>query len=87
MKVALEPVELRHAGLGAAFTRAAKAPAIVAAPTFTRSRRSALGAAIGAGARLVNEKQVQGTDGDRYYIRGGIIVVPKGAVIPDGTVV
>jgi glucose-1-phosphate adenylyltransferase len=44
-------------------------------------------ARIGDGARLVNEKQVQHTDGDGYYIRGGIIVVPKGGVIPPGTVV
>ena len=33
------------------------------------------------------ERQVQEADGDGYYIRGGIIVVPKGASIPDGTIV
>ncbi len=44
-------------------------------------------ARIGDGARLVNEKQVQEADGDGYYIRGGIIVVPKGGVIRPGTVV
>jgi glucose-1-phosphate adenylyltransferase len=44
-------------------------------------------ARIGDGARLVNEKQVDEIDGDGYYIRGGIIVVPKGGVIPAGTVV
>ncbi len=44
-------------------------------------------ARIGDGARLVNEKQVEETDGDGYYIRGGIIVVPKGGVIAPGTVV
>jgi len=26
-------------------------------------------------------------DGDSWFIRDGIIVIPKGAVIPDGTVV
>jgi glucose-1-phosphate adenylyltransferase len=44
-------------------------------------------ARIGDGARLVNEKGVEHADGDGYYIRGGIIVVPKGGVIPPGMVV
>ena len=44
-------------------------------------------ARIGDGARLVNEKQLDHADGDGYYIRGGIIVVPKNGVIRPGTVV
>jgi glucose-1-phosphate adenylyltransferase len=44
-------------------------------------------ARIGDGARLVNEAGVTHADGDGYYIRGGIIVVPKGGVIAPGTVV
>jgi glucose-1-phosphate adenylyltransferase len=44
-------------------------------------------ARIGDGARLVNERHVQEADGEGYHIRGGIIVVPKGATIPPGTVV
>ena len=44
-------------------------------------------ARIGDGARLVNERRVQEADGAGFHIRGGIIVVPKGAVIPPGTVV
>lgn len=44
-------------------------------------------ACIGDGARLVNEKNVEHADGEGYYIRGGIIVVPKGGVIQPGTVV
>jgi glucose-1-phosphate adenylyltransferase len=44
-------------------------------------------ARIGDGARLVNEQNVEFLDGDGYYIRGGIIVVPKGGVIRPGTVV
>lgn len=44
-------------------------------------------ASIGDGVRLVNEAGVQHADGDGYHIRGGIIIVPKGAVIPPGTVV
>jgi glucose-1-phosphate adenylyltransferase len=44
-------------------------------------------ARIGDGARLVNAQGIQEADGDNYYIRGGIIVVPKGGVIRPGTVV
>jgi glucose-1-phosphate adenylyltransferase len=41
-------------------------------------------ARIGDGARLVNEAGVQEADGDGYYIRNGIIVVPKDGVIKAG---
>src|SRR4029453_12611078 len=44
-------------------------------------------ARIGAGARLVNEANAEHADGDNWFIRGGIIVVPKGGVIAPGTVV
>jgi glucose-1-phosphate adenylyltransferase len=44
-------------------------------------------ARIGDGARLVNESKLEHADGDGYYIRGGIIVVPKGGVIRPETVV
>jgi glucose-1-phosphate adenylyltransferase len=44
-------------------------------------------ARIGEGARLVNEKGVDHADGDGYYIRNGIIVVPKDGTIRPGTIV
>jgi len=44
-------------------------------------------ARIGDGAKLVNEQRIEHADGDGYYIRGGIIVVPKGGLIRPGTVV
>ena len=44
-------------------------------------------ASIGDHARLVNEAGVQHADGDGYYIRSGIIIVPKGGRIAPGTVV
>ncbi len=46
-------------------------------------------ARIGAGVRLVNEAKVQEYDAPdgSVYIRDGIIIVPKGATIPDGTVI
>jgi glucose-1-phosphate adenylyltransferase len=44
-------------------------------------------ARIGDGVRLVNEQGVQEADGDGYFIRNGIIIVPKGGRIPPGIVV
>ena len=44
-------------------------------------------ARIGDGVRLTNAAGVQDADGAGYYIRGGIIIVPKDGVIADGTVV
>jgi glucose-1-phosphate adenylyltransferase len=44
-------------------------------------------ARIGEGARLVNERGIENADGDGYYIRGGIILVPKNGVVKPGTVV
>jgi glucose-1-phosphate adenylyltransferase len=40
---------------------------------------------IGAGARLVNRHNLQEAEGENYVIRNGILVIPNGAVIPDGT--
>ena len=42
-------------------------------------------ASIGDGARLVNEAGVQQADGEGYFIRSGIIIVPKGGRIAPGT--
>jgi len=44
-------------------------------------------ACIGDGCRLVNPEGVREADGDGWYIRDGIIVVPRLQVIPPGTVV
>jgi glucose-1-phosphate adenylyltransferase len=44
-------------------------------------------ARIGDGAQLTNIREVENEDGNGYYIRHGIIVVPKGAVIQPGTIV
>ena len=35
--------------------------------------------------RITNPKRVQEKDGDNYFIRDGIVILPKGAVIPGGT--
>jgi glucose-1-phosphate adenylyltransferase len=44
-------------------------------------------ARIGDGVRLVNEQGIQEADGEGYYIRSGIIIVPKGGRIQPGVVV
>ncbi len=46
-------------------------------------------ARIGKNAKLLNEAGVSEAEGPNgsYFIRDGIIIVPKNAVIPDGTVV
>jgi glucose-1-phosphate adenylyltransferase len=44
-------------------------------------------ARIGRGVRILNEARVQEMDGPGYFIRDGIVIVPKNAAIADGTVV
>jgi glucose-1-phosphate adenylyltransferase len=44
-------------------------------------------ARIGDGVRLVNEAGIDHADGDGYFIRNGIIIVPKGSKLAKGTVV
>ncbi len=46
-----------------------------------------LDARVGHDSRLMNEGGVEEADDENYSIRGGIIVVPRGAVIPPGTVI
>jgi glucose-1-phosphate adenylyltransferase len=42
-------------------------------------------ARIGDGVVITSEGKPENMDGENYYIRDGVIVVPKGAVIPAGT--
>ncbi len=44
-------------------------------------------ARIGAGVQIVNEARHQNHDGDGYFIRDGIVIVPKHGVIADGTAI
>lgn len=44
-------------------------------------------ARIGSGVRIVNEAGAQEKDGDGYFIREGIVIVPKNGVVPDGRVI
>jgi len=42
---------------------------------------------IGSNVHLINKNQKDHDDGDNYAIREGIIVIPKGATIPDNTII
>ena len=41
-------------------------------------------ARIGEGVYITNDAGVDDIDGEGYYIREGIVVIPKDGVIPDG---
>ena len=42
-------------------------------------------ARIGNNVVIRNRKKIQEADGKNYYIRDGIVIIPRGARIPDGT--
>jgi glucose-1-phosphate adenylyltransferase len=42
---------------------------------------------IGRDVRIVNSAGVQEAETELYVIREGIVVVPNGTVVPDGTVI
>lgn len=42
---------------------------------------------IGDNVKILNEANVDNADGDFYHIRQGIVIIPKNAVIPTGTVI
>jgi glucose-1-phosphate adenylyltransferase len=42
---------------------------------------------IGANVQIINRRNLQQADGDNHVIRDGIVVIPNGAVVPDGTVI
>jgi glucose-1-phosphate adenylyltransferase len=42
---------------------------------------------IGRNVRIVNERGTKEDEGTNYVIRDGIVVIPRGTVIPDGTVI
>lgn len=42
---------------------------------------------VGRNVRIVNRKGLEEDEGENYVIRDGIVVIPKAAVVPDGTVI
>ena len=44
-------------------------------------------ARVGRGVRIINEAKLKHADGDGYFIREGIVIVPKNSSIQNGTVI
>ena len=42
---------------------------------------------IGRNVKIVNRKGARDDEGDNYVIRDGIVCIPRGTIIPDGTVI
>jgi glucose-1-phosphate adenylyltransferase len=42
---------------------------------------------VGRNVRIVNQRGLAEDEGDNYVIRDGIVVIPRGSVVPDGTVI
>src|SRR5262249_23787039 len=42
---------------------------------------------IGRNVRIINRRGVTEDEGDNFVIRDGIVVIPKGSVVPDGAVI
>ena len=42
---------------------------------------------IGSNVQIVNRDKVQNADGQNYVIRDGVVVIPRGAAVLDGTVI
>jgi glucose-1-phosphate adenylyltransferase len=63
-------------------------PRIGVGPTcFIRRAIIDKNARIGSGVRILNEGNRLEVDGDGYFIRDGIVIIPKNGVIADGTVI
>ncbi len=44
-------------------------------------------ARIGQNVKLINDRGIEEEDGENHYIREGIILIPKNAILKDGTVI
>jgi glucose-1-phosphate adenylyltransferase len=64
-----------------------RVPTGVGRDCYIRNAIVDFNARIGDGSRLANDAGIQHADADNYSIRGGIIVVPRDAEIPAGTVI
>jgi glucose-1-phosphate adenylyltransferase len=45
------------------------------------------GVRIGRGVKIVNERGLDHHDDELFYVRDGIVIVPRDGVVPDGTVI
>jgi len=42
---------------------------------------------VGCDVKIINQGKQQEGEGKNFVIRDGVVVIPKGAVVPDGTVI
>jgi glucose-1-phosphate adenylyltransferase len=42
---------------------------------------------IGRNVKIINQRGVQNDEGENYVIRDGIVSIPRGTIVPDGTVI
>jgi glucose-1-phosphate adenylyltransferase len=42
---------------------------------------------IGRGVKIINQKGITDAEGTNYVIRDGIVTIPRGTIVPDGTVI
>jgi glucose-1-phosphate adenylyltransferase len=94
MRIGCDTTITRSVLLGADFYEEAPGARTATTPALGIGRNVVLdrvivdkNARIGDDVRLVNARLVEHADGEGWYIRDGVIVVPKGATIPSGTVV
>ena len=59
----------------------------VGANCFIRRAIIDKNARIGAGVQILNESNQTEVNGDGFFIRDGIVIIPKNSVIPDGAVI
>lgn len=59
----------------------------VGANCFIRKAIIDKNARIGAGVQILNESNQTEVNGDGFFIRDGIVIIPKNSVIPDGAVI
>ena len=71
----------------AAATKAGEPPIGIGEGTIIDGAIIDKDARIGRNVRIVNEAKVKERDAASHYVREGIVIVPKGGVIPDNTVI
>jgi glucose-1-phosphate adenylyltransferase len=42
---------------------------------------------IGRNVKIINKRGVQDDEGENYVIRDGIVTIPRGTIVPDGTII
>jgi glucose-1-phosphate adenylyltransferase len=74
-------------GADAYETRSTGVPVGIGAGSRIRDAIIDKNARIGQGVRIENSRGLQNFDGGNYYIRDGIVIIPKNAIVEDGTVI